>query len=125
VIREYDLHLEWASVGVKASAIVAYEYEAAPDGFPIPKRVNTRYKKPAQGFDSEIRHEFNLKEADVPEGDFNLSAFGLPEPGGMRRPIPWYLWAAILGIGCLSAAALLHWRARRGTGRAGLPAQQG
>jgi len=72
----------------------------------------TRYKKPEEGFDSEMRREFNLKEADVPERDFTLSAFGLSEPGGVQRPTRWYLWAAILGIGCLIVAALFFWRTR-------------
>jgi len=70
-----------------------------------------------------MRREFNLKEADVPERDFTLSAFGLSEPGGVQRPTRWYLWAAILGIGCLIVAALFFWRTR-GTGRA-LPTAQG
>jgi hypothetical protein len=123
VVRECEAQYEWTSVkGSTASATVAYEYEETADGFPIPKRINKRVKNAAKGDESEFRYEFGLKEADVPESDFTLSAFGLPEPGGVRRPIPWYLWAALLGVVCLSAAALLQWRARRRAGRAESPA---
>jgi len=118
VIREYDLELEWPSVeGSKVSAAVAYEYEEAPDGFPIPKRINVRYKSPAKGSDIESQREFNLKEADVPEGEFTLSAYGLSEPGGVQRPTRWYFWVGLAGLGCLVLGAVFALRKQRAVGK--------
>jgi hypothetical protein len=114
VIRELDVQMQWTAE-LKAALAVTYEYEEARDGFPIPKRVIQKYTKlftkPPDRFENTFA--FDLKEADVPESEFTLSAFGFPEPGGLRRPRRWYLWAAIIGVVCLSLAALLHWRARR------------
>jgi hypothetical protein len=121
VIQEYNAHVEWTSSKVEASTRVVYEYKEAADGFPIPKRVTRRFT-PVKGVDRESRFEFNLEEADVPESDFTLSAFGLPEPSGVRWPRPWYLWFAMLGIICLSLAALVRWWTRRGIGRGFTPA---
>ncbi len=110
-IREYNVQAVWAEK-VVASVVVAYEYKEAADGFPIPQRV-IRRMTPIGGVDAERRYEFDLEEADVPESDFTLSAFGLPEPTGVERPTRWYLWAAVLGFGCLGLAVVLRWRARR------------
>ncbi len=125
VIREYELELEWPSVqGSKVTAAVNYVYKESADGFPIPKRVTTTTKSPTSGSHIESQREFELKEADVAERDFTLSAFGLTEPGGLKKPTRWYLWAAILGIVCLSGGALFYWRTR-GTRRPASTAQRG
>ena len=112
VIHEYNVQVEWTSSGVKASTVATYEYEVTADGLPIPKQVIQRFT-PVGGVDRESRFEFDLKESNVPENDFTLSAFGLPEPTSIHRPIPWYLWAALAGGICLSLAVLFRWLARR------------
>lgn len=47
--------------------------------------------------------------------EFTLSAFGLPEPPGIRRPVPWYLWAAVAGLLLLGAGAIFRYLKYRST----------
>lgn len=117
IILEYNAQIEWESTNVKASTTVAYEYEETADGFPIAKRIIRRFT-PVKGVDRENHYEFNLKEADVPESDFTLTAFGLPEPSGIKRgrPFPWYLALAGIGTACLGVFFFLRSRAKRARG---------
>jgi hypothetical protein len=56
------------------------------------------------------------------EGEFTLTAFGLPEPTWMvKKPMRWYLWVALAGIISLALAALFRWKARRAEGTAENP----
>ncbi len=117
VIREFDIQLDWP--GAKFLATETREYEEASDGFPLLKKILLRYKKPSEGYDSEKKWEFDLREADVPESEFTLSAFGFAEPGGIpRQPTPWYFWAGLVGIVCISLAVLVRWLGRRAERRA-------
>jgi hypothetical protein len=114
VIGEYDLQLYWKVNGAKATTAATYEYKDTGDGFPILTRIDKHFKRPDKSYESEDTYEFDLRQADVLESDFTLSAFGFPEPVGLERPpIRWYIWAAVLGFVCLGLAALLRWRARR------------
>ncbi len=65
----------------------------------------------------EWHWEFNLSEPSTlpSEQEFTLSAFGLPEPPGLawRKPIPWYLWAAVAGIACLLLGVVFSWLRKR------------
>ncbi len=117
VIHEYNTQVEWETTNVKAAATVVYEYEEAADGFPLPKRVTQRFT-PVNGVDREHHYEFNLKEADVSESDFTLSAFGLPEPPEIEstKPMPWYLVLAGIGMVCLGVFFFLRSRAKRAGG---------
>jgi hypothetical protein len=50
----------------------------------------------------------------IPESEFTLSAFGLPEPHWARpKSKPWYLWFAIAGLVCLSLGGGVAWVKRR------------
>ena len=114
VIRALEARTESAAGNTEISA--AYEYEGAKDGFPILKRVTHNFH--LVGTDANDRTdtiEFDLKEADVPEREFTLAAFGFPEPGEAKRTTPWFLWLALGGFACLILAAFFRWRARRST----------
>jgi hypothetical protein len=55
----------------------------------------------------------------IPESEFTLSAFGLPEPHWARpKSKPWYLWFAIAGLVCLSLGAGVAFVKRRRAARA-------
>jgi hypothetical protein len=94
------------------------EYGESEGGIPLPKHAVSNNKNLIDGAPNEQKwtYEYDLsipKEKAADEA-FTLSAFGLPEPAGMgKRPIQWYLWAALAGIVCLFAAALLGWWVRR------------
>ena len=59
-------------------------------------------------FQTENTYDFDFREGEVPESDFTLSAFGLPEPKGMALPKSsrWYLWFIAGGVICLGVGVL-------------------
>jgi hypothetical protein len=100
--------------GLRASRVVTNEYQETRDGFPIHKRlvlVSRVVRSPEKSDDYEKTYEFDFREGDVPESDFTLAAFGLPEPLGMAIPKKsrWYLWFIAGGVGCL-LVGFFFWR---------------
>jgi hypothetical protein len=93
---------------------VDYEYAEADAGFRLLKKVVNRRRIPSKAVDVEFRHDFSLREEDVPASAFRLSAFGFPEPQGVTwdEGPRWYLWFASVGAVCLIAAAYWAYRAR-------------
>jgi hypothetical protein len=58
----------------------------------------------------------DLRFHDVPESDFTLSAFGLPEPVGVEweQPRPrWYLWIMVVAFALLALALTLGYLRKR------------
>jgi len=57
------------------------EYGQPQDGFPVPKRVVSTRSPLGERQPTDIEtYEFNeLHFGDVPDGQFQLSAFGLPD----------------------------------------------
>ncbi|MGO9922023.1 MAG: hypothetical protein ACLQIB_45915 [Isosphaeraceae bacterium] len=90
------------------------EYEGASEGFPIPKRVIHSIFKPDNPTPLGVKtYEFsNMRFGPLPEKEFTLSAFGLPEidavsrrrAGGMEY---WLIGAAILAL----SIAVMLWKA--------------
>ncbi len=112
-----EAHNSWTAIaGLTTTNAVAYEYQNSQDGFPNTKRIVVHGRKiSTEGtFDFEHTYELDLREADAPERDFTLSAFGLPEPKGMAIPRSsrWYLWFIAGGVGCLLVGFLI-WRRRQ------------
>jgi hypothetical protein len=125
VIGAFDLQMSWpASKEVPPVATAAtIEYRDAGAGFPILQRVFRRYKNPAKSYEADTTFDFDLREADVPESDFTLSAFGFPDPVGSKppeRPRTWlWLLAAAAGLAALAVLfAGLKRRAARRTAQA-------
>jgi hypothetical protein len=95
--------------------IATYQYEKGEKGFPILKIIRLEY------FDSKgklERHEesvFTLSFADVPERDFTLTAFGLPEPVGVTWPKPtkWWVWISLGAAFAVGIALVLAMLGRR------------
>jgi hypothetical protein len=90
-------------------------------GYPVLTRsVQTNKPDPNEGPNRppEVKE---TKECDFEEPtqlpadqEFMLSAFGLPEPFGVKKAKPrWYLWAAGIGISCLIGGAAFRRYARR------------
>jgi hypothetical protein len=63
--------------------------------------------------------EFNASALDVsdhvPDTEFTLSAFGLPEPGSdsVQKPAPLYLWILLSAAVCASLALGFWYLMRR------------
>jgi hypothetical protein len=118
VIHAYDVRVEWPrspEYSSQGSMSATYEYRDASANFPLLKTIVKRVKqfdRPLK--DQEYRYEFDVKEADVPEKDFTLSAFGFPEPpGSPKSPSTWYWWTAGAGIVLLVLSVATTWWLRR------------
>jgi hypothetical protein len=100
------------------------EYQSLADGFPIPKRVIVYHKGELKGEPREVEGilEYDLREEDIPDSAFLLSAYGMPEPKNVATPRSgqnfWFLGAIVGGLACLVLAVIL----RR---RIGNPASEG
>jgi hypothetical protein len=117
VIREYEARMEYARPGnavAKGTLAGRYEYRDSAEGLPILRRTVSRGRVPGEATDTESINVFDLREADVPEADFTLSAFGFPEPPGLGKRAPrWSLWAAGAGVLFLALGVLLRLMSRR------------
>ena len=81
-------------------------------GYPI--IVNHKYyrtDKPDEG----ITKEFELDEVErLPQDEeFTLTAFGLPEPVGLERPVRWWLWTGVAGVLLIIVGAVFFRLAQR------------
>lgn len=87
------------------------------DGLPVPDsavlETDTVINKIQNQQKWEYTYELRVPDSLPLDSEFTLSAFGLPEPQVTRPGIPWYLWAASLGVCFLSVGVFFRWRARR------------
>lgn len=95
-----------------------YDYKALRDGTPVLSKVVWQCEQAANAAAVGNRHEFDYAITDdLPsESDFTLTAFGLPEPAGEKRPTTtrWFLWATVAGVLCLALAIVFRrWASRR------------
>jgi hypothetical protein len=111
-------HVGYTNGGGTCVADLAYTI--TDDGYPILKRIVEKLLIPADSVNYEKVREFDMHEADLPESDFTLSAFGFGEPGGLPpKPTPWYLWLAVPGgILALAGVLSLGWINRKRVQRA-------
>jgi hypothetical protein len=92
-----------------------------PSGFPILKRTTEHFKllnfKNKQKVEGTKKTDYELEVNDnVPNSEFTLSAFGLPEPGGeesVKKPVPTYVWILIAAGLCGALAFGFRSLARR------------
>ncbi len=102
-----------------------YETVAHPSGFPLVKRVTAhevfdfafKGKKTKETLHTTIDYEWEVNDT-VPDSEFTLTAFGLPEPGSepVKKSIPLYVWILVAAGVCAALALgfryLAHRRAR-------------
>jgi hypothetical protein len=120
VLRRAEVEIE--SHGKKRKGIwksvLRRDYKPGPDGHPLLSggELRNTFQENGQVID-ENRYlvEMDLKQRkSIPESEFTLSAYGLPEPYWARpEPRPWYLWFGIAGIVCLALGASAFWLKRR------------
>lgn len=81
-------------------------------------------QKSGETSNSKLVGTYNLWLDDsVPDADFTLSAFGLPEPKGIvwDRPSHSWLWIGLAGIGILTLGFVFHRFLRRGNASTSVP----
>jgi hypothetical protein len=94
------------------------DYKEDPEGRPIETRTELKSTFLENGQVSYVTGgvgELTLQQRkSIPESEFTLSAFGLPEPHWAKpKTRPWYLWLGIGGIVCLALGAGAFWLKRR------------
>ena len=105
-IRRYEIR---GVQGIKANGSITYD--DGPDGVPVVRSVSHTLDNPQNGSQT-VRIAFEpIAFHAVPEREFTLSAFGLPEPVS-RAGGGWPAWALFVGSGglCLAIATYLQWR---------------
>jgi hypothetical protein len=119
VIRNSEVELD---LGEKAEGFekwtVKNDYKDGPDRHPIATRSVTNNKVWEKGrlmYETEYITEYASRERpSIPDSEFTLSAYNLPEPNwGQAKRTPWYLWFGLIGIGCLIAGACARRFSRR------------
>jgi hypothetical protein len=115
VIRssEIELDLGEKSEGV-AKWTVQNEFTEGSDRHPIATKHVMRievWEKGRLTAETEYITDYASRERpSIPEEEFTLSAYGLPEPHWARpKKTPWYWWFGMAGIGCLCVAAAVRW----------------
>ena len=110
VIRAYEVQVEFLrSAGTSSKGTIKATYDYQDDSAELPLLKKTL--KNIKVFDvppSELEYvqEYDIRELELPEKDFTLSAFGLPEPLNSPKPRPrWYWWTALAG-GVLIVASI-------------------
>lgn len=94
------------------------EYAQLSDGFPVLRRGKAIYEYPGKREIYVSLAEFEFWESPKPSPEeFRLPYYGLPEPAGLRKPRPWWLYISLMGLALvvigLSLAAYLRWRRSR------------
>ncbi len=99
-----------------------FEYESAGESLPAIKHWESWTK---EGNGPEIRWLYNdmlefRRAPDLSEKEFRLSAFGLPEPMGVRweKPTPRYIWFVLGSAAFGVLAVVFRYLARRRAARA-------
>lgn len=102
-----------------AKWIVQSDYKEGSNLHPIPTRRVYKGKVWEKGHliseQEFLINSYDYRErASIPESEFTLSAYGLPEPHWARpKTRPWYLWLGIAGVACLALGAGAFWLKRR------------
>ncbi|MBI2807077.1 MAG: hypothetical protein HYX68_19020 [Planctomycetes bacterium] len=107
--------------GEKNTCIV--EYAKSDSGVFLPSRV---FEKDNAVSVWEVTFS-DLTIRDIPEKEFTLTAYGLPEPMGVVWPSPtrWYLWITLAAVGAVVLGFVLRKLQRRyQTPKAVEPAKQ-
>jgi hypothetical protein len=100
-----------AAGGKEFTSTIEYSYREGSNHHPIltQSRFQQTTKENNRVFrNNESVQDYDLREQEtVPEKEFLLSAFGLPEPPGEGRATPWYLWLGGAGLACLVLGAIV------------------
>jgi|GEM_PF-5822062 len=80
-------------------------------GYPI--IVKYTYKSKSSETTYEKEYELDEIKRLPSDEEFTLSAFGLPEPVGLERPVRWWLWTGVAGVLLIIVGAVFFRLAQR------------
>lgn len=112
VIKEGKLKARYLS-GATGTITLAYLYVENNQGIPIPlQTVHYVQHSWLGGERSEtwVSECDFYEDANLPESEFTLSAFGFPEPPGVawERPTPWWLYGIVAGFALVILSGILY-----------------
>jgi hypothetical protein len=122
VLRRAEVTVELGGKykGMTWKSTLRRDYKEGPDGRPLLSRTEGKRTFLKNG---QVVHEKSgVTETDtkprsaIPESEFTLTAFGLPEPHWARPPkraLSLWLWFGIAGIACLVLGAAVFWLKKR------------
>lgn len=103
-----------------AEHIIEFEVIEHPSGFPVVKtqlsRDITYLYKTKKRWVSTTKTDYEWKVDDtVPDSEFTLTAFGLPEPGSepVKKTVPLYVWVLVAAGVCAALALGFRYLAQR------------
>jgi len=115
---EYEANVRWLGAqDIKTVEHGILKCTEISKGLPVLEQMLVRTKgKGTKGppieFDLEYKTNYTIEVREPSPDEFTLTAFGFPEPLGLKRPTPWYIWAGVAGAVCLVLALGLRWLAR-------------
>jgi hypothetical protein len=120
-IREYQEESTYKvkSGNTTSQYVVEFVLEDHSSGFPLVRRQDARSTATSTssgGNDNRRRVEYELQvDESVPDSEFTMSAFGLPEPVGVvwERRTPVYVWLFVAAGVLLTMGIFFRWLARR------------
>ncbi len=115
VMHGFEVETEWQDQ-TTGTLTGTFMYQDGEGGFPILKRSQQLYKgidKRGTRNETESVEEYELTEKDIPDEEFTLSAFGLPEPSEGQRPTRWFIWIGLAGIAFVGLTMFLRRLSRR------------
>jgi len=94
-----------------------YEYENNENVYPPLKSIVLQWRDIFKKDFSELIYKLEFtkftRANHFDEREFTLSAFGLPEPVGLERPVRWWLWTGVAGVLLIIVGAVFFRLAQR------------
>jgi hypothetical protein len=120
VIRkgEWDMEDRVGTWTIVSKHIIELQYNLSSSPHPIPKQNLLKgsvsgYKNDSWTFESHGTYDLRKRDS-IPESEFTLTAFGLPEPYSERpAPTRWYIWFAVAGVVCVASGYAIRRLVRR------------
>jgi hypothetical protein len=104
---------------------IRYELKEHKSGFPLVQSTTQKYAgvyaRDGHSNEGTVTREYEYKFNDrLPTTDFTLTAYGLPEPHGVKwhKPTPVFVWILLAAGICGLLAVMLRWLGGRSSSRA-------
>jgi hypothetical protein len=110
---EGRFHIQDIIATGKIEIHIDYKFD---NGVPIPVRYyQTGSRSNGTNFREEFTYDWSVPARPLPESEFTLSHYGLPEPVGVvwEKRTPVYVWLLVAAGALLTLGIFFRWLARR------------